>query len=148
MPRPPKPRFVEFVPSITYFKPIGVPLSMLDEICLGIDELEALRLKEMEGLDQEECARRMNLSQSTFQRMLSAARAKLVQAVIEGKALRIEGGRYKVIKRRFACHECGHKWENVSPLSEDMPLQCPKCGSHEFMPERHRGRGCGWRRDD
>ena len=111
MPRPRKPRFVEFLPDVTYFKPAGVPMSALDEICLGVDELEALRLKDLENLEQEECARRMNLAQSTFQRLLSSAREKLTRGIVEGKAIRIEGGNYRYVARRFQCPDCGTRWE-------------------------------------
>ena len=96
VPRPIKPRWVEFVPSVTYFKPVGVPMAELDEVTLGVDEVEAIRLKDYVGLDQEECAMRMNLAQSTFQRILTGARTKVASALVDGKALRIEGGNYLV----------------------------------------------------
>ncbi len=137
MPRPPKPRFVEFIPQITYFKPAGVPLHALDEISIGVDELEALRLKDIEGLEQEECAQRMNLSQSTFQRMLAAGREKVARALVEGKAIRIEGGNFKLLPRAFVCADCGDKW-----FAEDgKSTACPACGSAEVMPHWRRGRG-------
>jgi predicted DNA-binding protein (UPF0251 family) len=146
MARPTKPRFVEFIPSVTYFKPVGVPLSSLDEVCLGVDELETLRLKEIEGLDQEEAARRMNLSQSTFQRILSGARMKLARAIIGGKALRIQGGHYEVVQTRFICTECGYHLEKVHPHSRDKSRHCPSCGSREWRStRRHRGHRGGRR---
>ncbi|MCL6580444.1 MAG: DUF134 domain-containing protein [Firmicutes bacterium] len=110
MPRPPKQRLVEFLPNVTYFKPAGVPMAALDEVCLGIDEVEALRLKDLEGLEQEECAARMNLAQSTFQRILAGAREKLTRAIVEGKAIRIEGGHYRFVARTFLCPDCGTRW--------------------------------------
>jgi predicted DNA-binding protein (UPF0251 family) len=171
MPRPRKPRFVEFLPAVTYFKPAGVPMAVLDEICLGVDELEALRLKDLEGLEQEECAKRMNLAQSTFQRLLSSAREKLTRGIVEGKAIRIEGGNYRYVARRFLCPDCGTRWE--APAGRDSRgvngaekpaaaengveaagngdkaaprLHCPECGSREARPQWHRGRGHGPRR--
>lgn len=115
---------MEFLPTVTYFKPVGVPLAHLEEIQLTVDEVEALRLKDLEGLDQTESAERMNLAQSTFQRILTAARAKLSRALIEGRALRIEGGNYRLVQRE--CAGCGHAWPNPSrPLAE----ACPACGS-------------------
>ncbi len=141
MPRPRKPRFVEFIPQVTYFKPAGVPLSVLDEVCIGVDELEALRLKDLEGLEQEECAKRMNLAQSTFQRILSAAREKLTRAIVEGKAIRIEGGTYRHVVRRMFCPECGGRWETRP--KEIPPTECPECGSAGVRPQWQRGRGHG-----
>ena len=144
MPRPTKPRLVEFIPDVTYFKPPGIPLSTLDEVRIGFDELEALRLKDLEGLEQEECAARMNLAQSTLQRMLSAAREKVTRALVEGKAIRIEGGNYKQVARTFICEECGHLWDNETSES-DEDLVCPDCdhpGVHPRWPRRgQRGHG-------
>ncbi len=110
MPRPTKPRRVEFVPTVTYFKPAGIRMKDLEEVCLGVDEVEALRLKDLLGLEQEECAKRMNLAQSTFQRLLASARSKVSTAIIEGKAVRIEGGNYLVCKSKLTCPECGLEW--------------------------------------
>jgi len=78
-----------FDPSVTYFKPRAVPLSMLEEIELNIDELEALRLRDYEGIEQIEAAEKMKISQSTFQRILSSARKKVSEALIEGKAIKL-----------------------------------------------------------
>lgn len=89
MPRPIKPRRVFFDPNVTYFKPRAVPLSILEEVDLSIDELEALRLYDLKKLEQVEAAKKMNISQSTFQRILSSARQKIAQALIEGKAIKI-----------------------------------------------------------
>jgi len=89
MVRPLKPRKVLFDPNVTYFKPRAVPLSMLEEVDLKIDELEALRLRDYENIEQIEAARKMKISQSTFQRILSSARKKVTEALIEGKAIKI-----------------------------------------------------------
>jgi len=89
MVRPIKPRRVLFDPDVVYFKPRAVPLSMLDEVDLNIDELEALRLCDFKNLEQTEAARKMKISQSTLQRILTLARQKVAQALIEGKAIKI-----------------------------------------------------------
>jgi len=89
MVRPIKPRRVSFDPNVVYFKPRAVPLSLLDEVELGIDELEALRLCDYKNLEQTEAARKMKISQSTLQRILSSARKKVTEALIEGKAIKI-----------------------------------------------------------
>lgn len=126
MPRPTKPRWVEFLPSVTYFKPAGVPMAELEEVTLGVDEVEAIRLKDYLGLDQEECATRMNLAQSTFQRILTQARAKIASALVDGKALRIEGGNYLVSPFTFECKDCSYEWQNTGQHL-DTPA-CPNCG--------------------
>lgn len=92
MPRPIKCRRVGFLPDVTYFKPAGVPLRMLEEITLSVDELEALRLKDIEGLEQQDGAARMGVSRATFRRVLVSARRKVAEALVGGKALRVEGG--------------------------------------------------------
>ncbi len=92
MPRPPKARNVAHRPEYTLFKPAGVPARQLGEVLVTVDEFEALRLKDMVGWDQEQCAGAMGVSQSTLQRMLTSARTKITQALVEGKAIRIEGG--------------------------------------------------------
>ncbi len=74
------------------FKPAGVPLRALEEIAMTLDEFEALRLADLDGLQQEPAARQMNVSRPTFSRVLEAARRKLADALVHGKALRIEGG--------------------------------------------------------
>lgn len=89
MPRPRLCRKIEFNPNITYFKPQGVPMRHLEIIELTTEEVEALRLKNMNDLDQEEAAKKMNTSQSTFQRILSSAYKKITEALIKGKAIRI-----------------------------------------------------------
>ncbi len=126
MPRPTKPRWVEFPPRALYFKPAGVPRSELQEVILGVDEVEAIRLKDYVGLEQIECAKRMNLAQSTFQRILTEARRKVAEALIEEKSLRVEGGNYLVFPMNYRCHTCGHEWTNDERPKED--IVCPKCG--------------------
>lgn len=92
MPRPPIPRLVKHIPRVTYFKPAGIPLRVLAEVGLTVDELEAVRLKDLEGLEQEEAAARMGIARTTFRRVLVSARAKIADALVTGKAIRIEGG--------------------------------------------------------
>ena len=89
MVRPIKPRKVTFDPNVTYFKPRAVPLSMLEEVDLGIDELEAIRLCDLKRLEQIEAAKRMKISQSTLGRILTSAHKKIAEALIEGKAIKI-----------------------------------------------------------
>jgi len=89
MARPLKPRRVLFDPDVVYFKPRAVPLSLLEEVDLSMDELEALRLCDLKNLEQTEAAKKMKVSQSTLQRILTSARKKVALALIEGKAIKI-----------------------------------------------------------
>lgn len=89
MSRPKLKRKIEFNAKIRYFKPQGVPMRFLEIIELSSEEVEALRLKNIEALDQNECAKKMNTSQSTFQRILSSAYRKTSEALINGKAIKI-----------------------------------------------------------
>lgn len=104
--RPTKERRVEYIPEYNYFKPVGIPRKELEEICLSIEEIEALRLKDMEALTQEEAAERMEVSRPTFQRILTAARSKVVKALIDGKAIRFQGGNYR-LEGNIHCRGCG-----------------------------------------
>lgn len=90
MPRPRMPRCVRFDPCVRYFKPQGIPLSELEEIILMPDELEALKLYEIDGLEQTEAAKKMKISQPTFARILGSAHKKIADAIIFGRAIRIE----------------------------------------------------------
>ena len=90
MPRPRLCRRIRFNPNITYFKPQGVPMRFLKSVNLSLEELEAIRLKNIKNLDQIECAKKMRTSQSTFQRILQNANKKIADALISGKAIRIE----------------------------------------------------------
>ena len=89
MVRPVKPRRLNFNPGVTYFKPRAIPLSSLEEVELKLDELEVLKLCDYEGFEQKEAAKKINISQSTLQRILSSARKKIAEAIIKGKAIKI-----------------------------------------------------------
>jgi predicted DNA-binding protein (UPF0251 family) len=90
MPRPKVSRRILFNPNTIYFKPRGIPLKKLEEVSLDPDECEAIRLKDFKGFDQEECSKNMEISQSTFHRIILSAREKIADAIINGKAIRIE----------------------------------------------------------
>lgn len=147
MPRPRLCRRVFFKPSITYFKPRGVRLRELDEVILGIDELEAVRLKDFEGLDQEKAAKKMNISQPTFHRLVLSARKKISGALVNGKSIKIEGGNFKMVQPRgrggggrgrmggplaagpsgiCVCPKCGYKESQIRGVP-CMKKVCPKC---------------------
>ena len=98
MVRPRRCRKISFQPDITYFKPAGVPLRNLDETIVNFDEAEAVRLVDLEEKDQKEVANKMEISQPTLSRLLKSGRKKLAEAIIKGKAIRIQGGSFKVGK--------------------------------------------------
>lgn len=140
MSRPPCCRRVAGPPGCGLFKPAGVPCSRLEEIVLTRDELEALRLADLGGMYQEQAALQMNVSRQTFGRIIESARRKAAQALVQGRALRIEGGAVEVVTmRRFQCRACQHLWE--VPYGTGRPAACPHCRS----PDIHRApddRGC------
>lgn len=126
MPRPVKPRRIEKQPDYTYFKPRGVPTSQLDEVVLKVEELEALRLKDVVCLHQADCAEQMHVSRQTFQNIIESARSKVTGALISGKAIRIQGGNYTLCICHYTCSDCGHDFE---VKVEEGLATCPKCGS-------------------
>jgi predicted DNA-binding protein (UPF0251 family) len=131
MPRPTKCRRVNFFPPVKYFKPIGVPMRNIKEVCLSVEEVEAIRLKDLEGLEQEQGAERMNVSRPTFHRILTAARYKIAEALFNGKAIRIEGGNFEIPPCHFKCNR-GHEWDVPFDLAlAELPRVCPICQ----MPE-------------
>jgi predicted DNA-binding protein (UPF0251 family) len=152
MPRPLCPRRIDALPPRDYFKPRGVPVTQLEEIRLSVDELEALRLADLEGLYQEDAAARMNVSRATFGRIVESARRKVAEVLVGGHALRIEGGVVETpASRRFSCPACRHSWSE--PFGTGRPRRCPECGGVDFQrvdagpgagrgrPGRGRGRG-------
>jgi predicted DNA-binding protein (UPF0251 family) len=143
MPRPPKCRRVAFLPGATYFKPAGMPLRVLDEVRLSVEEAEAIRLKDLEGLEQEQSAEKMNISRSTFQRVLASARQKIADALLNSKAIRIEGGNFEMAVRRFRCLN-NHEWDVPFEVMRKSPPQfCPTCNTPSIMPLQPPGLGWG-----
>jgi predicted DNA-binding protein (UPF0251 family) len=142
MPRPIKCRRVDSIPGVTYFKPAGIPLRDLEEVCLSLEEIEAIRLKDLEGLEQEQGAERMNISRPTFQRVLSSARQQIANALINGKAIRIEGGNFEIAPRHFKCAN-SHEWAVPFQISINVPPEfCPTCNTKEIKPLFPTGESC------
>jgi predicted DNA-binding protein (UPF0251 family) len=118
---------------------------MLDEVCLSIEEAEAIRLKDLEDLDQEQCAEKMNISRPTFQRVLEAARRKIADALLNGKAIRIEGGNFEMAPLRFNCPN-NHEWDVPFAVAMNEPSQsCPTCQTTSAMLLHQFGHGQGAR---
>jgi predicted DNA-binding protein (UPF0251 family) len=125
------------MPQATYFKPAGMPARFLERVELSVEELEAIRLKDVEGLQQEECAERMRISRPTFHRVLESARRKVADSLINGKALRIEGGNFALASQRFRCRRDGHEWPvPFEAIASGLPLACPVCESPSVLPVR------------
>lgn len=146
MPRPRKPRCVREEPSYAFFKPHGVPLRALDVIVLSVEELEALKLADIDDLYQEEAAERMEVSRPTFHRILKEAHRKVATALSEGRALGIEGGSYVLAgeARIFECVVCGHAWEE--PFGSGVracEAECPECGGAVARLGCRKGRARG-----
>jgi uncharacterized protein len=118
-------------PVYQVFKPAGIPSSMLEELVLSIDEFEAVRLADLEGLYQQQAAERMKVSRATFGRIIEAARKKIARALVEGLALRIEGVPAQLPSGKIlGCAACGHAWEQ--PCGRGRPQACPVCSSDKL----------------
>lgn len=99
MGRPRLPRYIRFMPPVNLFKPAGVPARFLEQVGLTYEELEAIRLKDLQGLDQQSAAKKMKVSRPTYLRTLKSARGKIADALINGRAINISGGNYYIPPR-------------------------------------------------
>ncbi len=133
MVRPVISRKVGFKPEVSYFKPRGIPMLDLTEVRLTVDEREAIRLADLQGLSHEEGGELMEVSRATFGRILRNARRVIADAIINGKAINIEGGNYEIVvqPRVFSCEACQHEWEE--PPGTGRPEHCPSCRSNEIV---------------
>jgi len=156
MARPRRIRRVAFEPSVSYFKPAGIPLRRLEEEVLSREELEAVRLVDFEEMGQDKVAKKMKISQPTLSRLLRSPRKKISRALVSGKAIRVKGGDFEMVDGRAGgrglrrgigsggrgrmggvaagpggvcvCPKCGHKEPQVRG-SPCMRRKCPKCGT-------------------
>ena len=146
MARPTKWRKIENIPSVPYFIPSDKDIPELDKNILKLEELEAIRLKDLEGMEQEECAARMEVSRPTFQRILISAREKIADSLINGKSILIEGGNFTLNICPVKCSNCGNEWlesyENLEAIKSGE-YACPNCGSHQVLCGQNcKGRAC------
>ncbi|MCX7014499.1 MAG: DUF134 domain-containing protein [Candidatus Sumerlaeota bacterium] len=145
MPRPVCCRRISEMPGCRLFKPAGVPAVRLQRVALSLDELEAIRLADREGMYQEDAALRMSVSRQTFGRIVESARRKVALALTAGHALQIQGGEVEMCKdRSFTCSSCKHVWE--APHRTGRPTECPSCKSgdvHRSPEDRGKGGACG-----
>ena len=119
MARPRKRRRVCGLPNIKAFGPLNGDIDHETPIILSVEEFEVIRLIDLEGLEQEQCAERMDVARSTIQRMYIEAKRKVADSIVNGKVLRIEGGDY------ILCEIDGEK--------------CPSCGRGQNRYGRGRG---------
>ncbi len=139
MPRPTCCRIVAGAPRCAGLTPVGAECCEGEAIILSVDELEAVRLADLERLYQQQAAEAMGVSRQTFGRILEAARAKLAEAIVNGRALRVQGGNVEMGENRvFLCIDCSHEW-HVEKCT-GRPTGCPSCGSANF--KRNDDGGC------
>jgi uncharacterized protein len=127
---------------VTLFKPAGVPGRELEQLQLTVDELEAIRLVDLEGLSHEQAAEALGVSRQTVGRVLERGRAKVAGALVGGKAILIAGGQYRVAAQEWRCLACDTQW--VQPPETEAGV-CPSCASADIALCRGPGAGCGRR---
>lgn len=131
MPRPVCCRRIGPGPASRGFSPTQDASPAGAEIVLLLDELEAVRLADLERLYHQQAADEMNISRQTFGRILDSARAKIAEAVVNGRPLRVQGGNVEMSdERTFACSDCGHTWQVA--FCTGRPAGCVACGSANF----------------
>jgi predicted DNA-binding protein (UPF0251 family) len=139
-------RRVSGEPLTKFFKPQGVPLAALEIVTMSVDEFEAVRLADLEGLYQDDAAQHMGVSRQTFGRIVESAHRKIAEALVKAKALEIKGGEIEMVNQReFLCSDCQHQWQ--VPYGTGRPAACPKCQSrniHRAPQDRGRGRHGNW----
>lgn len=131
------------MPGTAYFKPAGIPLRLLDEVVVALDEVESLRLADLDGLYQEKAAEQMGISRPTFSRLIESAHRKVADALVNGKALRLEGGRIVV---KGGVEMPGRDGTGPAEAGEGRGRGLGPCGcGRARRAGRGRGRG-GWNR--
>ncbi len=130
MARTKKERIVERPPLFTGYKPLGIMRGSLQKLPLALDEYEAIRLADYLGMDHAEAANEMEISRSTFTRLIERARAKMARFLIEGKELFIEGGNIHFRGNIIRCQSCGYMF-NIQ-IGKQVK-ECPECHSHSLM---------------
>ncbi len=138
MARPRRIRRIYFQPDVTYFKPVGIPMINLKEVILNFDELEVIRLIDFEGMGQTNAGKKMKISQSTLSRLLRTGRKKLANAIINGQAIKIQGGKFKMAiskgrglgMGRSRGFDGGGRMGGFAAGPGGL-CKCPKCGYEE-----------------
>ncbi|MBN1928794.1 MAG: DUF134 domain-containing protein [Chlorobiaceae bacterium] len=146
MPRPMKCRAITEDPEHRAFGPFAAEHAGEEPVEMTFDEFEAIRLADLEGLYQEEAARRMQVSRQTFGNILASARRKLGEMLVLGRRLNVTGGNIMVAnqERVFGCAACGHQWS--VPFGIARPEACPSCSSQNIHRQSPGGGYGGGRR--
>ena len=126
MARPQKKRTVHRPPVHVAFKPTGIQSRFLETLPLALDELEAIRLADYMGMDHADSAHEMEISRSTFSRLVERARRTVAEFLLEGRHLQVDGGEIHFQQNRVRCDECGHL---LAASFDPGPMKCPSCGS-------------------
>lgn len=134
MARPHKQRMVHYHPGVRLYKPQGMPRQYLQTVILTVDQLEALRLADFHGISHEEAAVKIGVSRPTFGRIVEAARRTVAEALLQGKAIFIQGGTYTLASERaFYCNRC--RCEHTSGEREADEMRCPHEGRRRKGPD-------------
>ena len=115
--------------NATYFKPAGIPVRELETVSLTFDELEAVRLTDLEELYQADAAAQMKVSRQTLGNIVKAAHKKIAEALIKGKAIKIEGGTVEYMRKLYYCPACESTFQ-----TEPDKDNCPSCKSDKIEP--------------
>lgn len=138
MVRPKKCRYILRRPRVMFYKPRGVPMRSLGCVEITADELESLRLADLEGLSHEDAGKLMNVSRATFGRIVASARRKVAEGLINMKAISVDIGRYREAEPLVECGWCGTRV--YAPPDEPRPEECPSCGTEtkdDSSPSQH-----------
>ena len=130
MPRPEKHRIVHEPPIFAEFKPMGVAGRFFERTYLSLDEFEAFRLADFIGLSHAEASDEMEISRSTFTRLIEKARKKIADLIIHGKVLTIDGGNIHFRNNIIRCYDCGHMF-NINIKTSFA--ECPVCFSKNII---------------
>jgi predicted DNA-binding protein (UPF0251 family) len=133
MVRPLRQRTIQGEFNATYFKPAGIPVRELESINLTLDELEAVRLTDLEDLYQADAAEKMNISRQTLGNIIKSAHKKIAEALIQGKTISIEGGAVQIVRERYFCSKCNQTFQK-----KDDQTNCPDCKSKKIKPIKKR----------
>ncbi|NLO19364.1 MAG: DUF134 domain-containing protein [Ignavibacteria bacterium] len=130
MARPKIKRMVSKPPLFSEFKPLGSQMRFLKGVELSLDEYEAFRLADYEGLSHEEAAEEMEISRSTFTRLIEKSRKKIAELIVNGKYLTIDGGNIHFRKNIIRCNDCGYLFKiNFQSSFKN----CPDCNSSNLV---------------
>lgn len=142
MSRPPKKRVVRHRPRFFEFGPMCKKNEENEYLELTLDQLEAMRLADLEGMSQEDAAAFMDVSRQTFGRIVEQARKIVADAIVNGSVLRISCDDFIMFhSRELKCIACGHEWESDMGLLNST-INCPACGSLDIIKRKRCGKGC------